>query len=252
MNRKVVGVNSDVKCLNVRWEGRAHCEKCAIRKHTLFAELDVVAYEPLLRPIQQYCFPATKLIYAQGVMASDVFVVRKGLLKLEETLHDGTQRIVRLVEPGHVAGTECLLDHQHHYEHSAVALRETEVCQIPSSILHRLAGQKPEFFETLMEHWHRQLHSAEQIIVEFSTGTVRERVARIMLKLIALAEREHKSGIQVPTVRDMSAMTGVTRESISRVMAEFKRSSLLVKVGPNRMQYDLAGLQGIAELEFDD
>lgn len=252
MNKKVAGINSDVKCLNVRWEGRARCEMCAIRNNTLFAELDVLGYEPLLRPIQQYYFPVTKLIYAQGVVASDVFVVRKGLLKLEETLHDGTQRIVRLVEPGQVAGFESLLDHAQRYDYSAVALRESEVCQIPYSVLHKLAEQKAEFFETLMEHWHRQLRSSEQIIVEFSTGIVRERVARIMLKLIAIAEREHESEIQLLSVRDMSALAGVTRESISRVMAEFKRSRLLSRSGNSRAHYDLAGLREIAQLENED
>lgn len=249
LDKKSGAINPDIKCLSVRWDGRARCEKCAIRKHTLFADIDVVEYEVLLRPIQQYCFPATKMLYAQNIIAKDVFVVRKGLLKLEETLHDGSQRIVRLVEPGQVAGIECLLDHAQRYDHSALAVHEAEVCQIPYSVLHKLAEKKTEFFETLMEHWHRQLRSSEQIIVEFSTGTVRERVARILLKLISLAEREHETEIQLFSVRDMSALAGVTRESISRVMAEFKRSNLLTKAGNNRMYYDLAGLREIAQLE---
>ncbi len=243
---------TDVKCLNIRWEGRAHCQSCGIRKNSLFAGLDVIAYEPILRPIQQYCYPSGKLLYAEGIVASDVFIVRKGLLKLEETLHDGSQRIVRMVEPGQVAGLECVLDHSKRYDQSAVALRESEVCQIPYSVLHRLLEQQPDFFEMIMQHWHSQLHAAEQVIVEFSTGTVRERVARIMLKLIDLAERSGEDDILIPSVRDMSALTGVTRESISRVMADFKRSGFLERIGSSRAKYDRKELWEIAHLETED
>lgn len=238
--------HSESKCLNVRWEGRANCLQCAIRKQTLFADLNVQAMEPLLRPIQQYRYPAGKLVYAEGVVAQHVFVVRKGLLKLEETLHDGNLRIVRLVEPGQVAGIEALLDHSHRYDHNATALQSAEVCEIPYVILHRLAEQHPVFFETLMEHWHHQLHAAEQVIVEFSTGTVRERVARALLKLIDLAEAAGEQQIHLLGVRDMSALTGVTRESISRVMAEFKRTNMLVKQDDTGISYNRAGLQRFA------
>lgn len=240
-----------VKCLNVRWDGRASCELCIIREHALFADLDVKKFESVLKPIEQYGFPVDALVFAQYSPATSLYIVRKGLIKLEETLHNGTPRIVRLVQPGGVAGMETLLDHGHRYDYSATTLRATELCRIPYSILRQLMDEDHQFLTSLMENWHKQLRLSEQVIVEFSTGTVRERVIRILLMLAGFVEKEGLLEINLPSIRDIAALAGVTRESVSRVIAELKRLKLLVKSGVNQVRYDEAGLRQLLE-EVED
>lgn len=242
-------LNPKTKCLSGQREGSADCRHCAIRQHSLFAGLDISKFELLLKPIRQYCFPTNKLVFAQHIPATNVYVVRKGLIKLEETLPDGTQRIVRLIPPGGVAGLETVLDHAQRYDYSAITLRATELCQIPYAVLRQIQVEESGFAEVLMQFWHKQLLAAEQVIVDFSTGTVRERIVKILLSLAALAEQENAQSMYLPSVRDLAALSGVTRESASRVVAELKRLNLLSKAGVNQVQYDMEGLTSLIHCE---
>jgi CRP-like cAMP-binding protein len=45
---------------------------------------------------------------------------------------------------------------------------------------------------------------------------------------------------------DMGAMLGITTETASRTIAEFKRRSLLVETDPNRFLLDVPNLKRIA------
>ena len=63
--------------------------------------------------------------------ATDLYIVRKGLIKLEQTLEDGTMRIVRLIQKGSIVGIETFLDHKQKYEQTATTIHKTQLCRIP-------------------------------------------------------------------------------------------------------------------------
>ena len=236
---------STPKCLNVKWEGHADCEHCSIRKNDIFASLDIIEYAEILKPIAQYYHPPKSILYVQNEPATHVYVIRNGVVKLEETLNDGSVRIVRLLQSGDAVGIETVLDDTQKYDQSAVVLRGGAICKIPFSVFDKLEEKNPHFSQIVMEEWHRQLEAADRVIVDFSSGNVHDRVARV---LIAQAETSIKRGsieIEMLSVEDMSALTSVARESISRVMAGFKRDGLLVKSGPNRMRYNWDGLNAL-------
>ncbi|MCU7812062.1 MAG: helix-turn-helix domain-containing protein, partial [Candidatus Thiodiazotropha sp. (ex Notomyrtea botanica)] len=46
---------------------------------------------------------------------------------------------------------------------------------------------------------------------------------------------------------DMGAMLGITTETASRTIAEFKRQSLLVETAPNQFLLDIPNLTRLAE-----
>jgi len=222
---------TSTKCLNIKWEGHADCQHCAIRKNDIFAKLDVVKYEAILKPVFQYNYPAKSLLYVQDEAATDVYVIRNGIVKLEETLSDGSVRIVRVLQSGDAVGIETLLDNRQSYDQTAVVLRGAAICKIPYSVFEKLEEDNPAFFRIVMEEWHKQLEAADRVIVDFSTGSVHDRVARV---LIALAECSMKRGsieIEMLSVEDISALTSVARESISRVMANFKRDGFTCNTG---------------------
>jgi DNA-binding LacI/PurR family transcriptional regulator len=51
----------------------------------------------------------------------------------------------------------------------------------------------------------------------------------------------------LPNIRDIAALAGVTRESVSRVIAELKRLNLLARSGVNQVEYDNEGLKQLLE-----
>jgi len=234
-------------CWNVSWEGRADCKHCAIRKIDVLADVDIDKYEEYLKPITQYCYPKNTVIYNAGNEATDLYVVRKGLVKLEQTFEDGSMRIVRLIQKGSIVGLETFLDHKQKYEQTATTIHKTELCRIPERVFPPILKDDSHFFLAVMGQWHEQLESSNQILVEFSTGSLRQRVARVFLYLVDEANRDGLLEIKKISVQDIASLTSSTRESVSRVVAEFKRNQLLTKSSPKKLRFDEVALRKQAE-----
>ena len=140
---KVLGSGN---CWNISWEGRADCKSCALRKDAVFTSIDVDKYEEHLKPITQYCYPKNTVIYNAGMKATDLYVVRKGLVKLEKILEDGSMRIVRLIQKGSIVGLEAFLDHQQKYEQTATTIHKTYLCRIPERVFPPILKGDAHFF----------------------------------------------------------------------------------------------------------
>ncbi len=238
---------SHVKCVDVTRQGIADCQHCAIRKYDLLANVEVAEYEQLLRKIIQFRFTKKSVVFIENSPADALYIVRKGLVKLEETLSDGSTRIVRVVRKGSAAGLETFLDSGQRFDQTAITLQETELCRIPYEVVKSLLKLEPEFYKSVLKEWHNQMEASNRVIVEFSTGTLKQRIACVLLMLIEQANLYSHVEIEMIHIDDMAALTGVTRESVSRILSEFKRQEILNKSGPGKMRFDESSLREIAE-----
>jgi len=68
-----------------------------------------------------------------GRHGAHVALIREGLVKLVLYSPAGTERIVRLAMPGDTVGLELMLGG--HFHHTAVALTEVELCQMPLAVV---------------------------------------------------------------------------------------------------------------------
>ncbi len=228
--------------LQQAWSGEADCRNCALRATVLFAGLEERDFEAIHQPIDQFTLPPGSVLYRAGDPADHMFTVRSGLLKLVQYLPDGAQRIVRLVKSTDVTGLEALVGQP--YQHHAVVLQATEVCSLPAPVVERLSRDNPALHRELLNRWHRALSEADAWLTELSTGAARQRVARLLLRLV---RDEQQSECELFSREDMGAMLGITTETASRTIAELRRQSLLVETGPNHFLVDVPNLQRIAE-----
>ena len=231
----------------MKYEGHADCQHCAIRSEDILADVDVVKYEQLLKGISQFSYTKKSIVFFENYPADAVFIVRKGLVKLEETLSDGTTRIIRIVRQGGVAGLETFLDNGQRFDQTAIALQDTEICRIPYGVIKAILTTDPAFYKAVLKEWHCQIEASNRVVVEFSTGNLKQRLACVLLMLIDETNRNSLLEIDMISVEDMAALTGVTKESVSRVISEFKRNKLLTKSGPHKMLFDEVSLRKISE-----
>lgn len=168
-------------------------------------------------------------LYHEGSEITALYVVRRGRIKLLSYLPDGRARIVRLHNRGGVIGLNGLLGEVH--EHTAIAVDRVEVYQIPLKLVVVLRERDAIAYSRLLEQWHSYLNTADTWITEFSTGPIRGRVARVLLFLVDLDEQSGPSELTLLTCDETAEVLGVTPESVSRVLADFKRSGILTAVG---------------------
>ena len=228
--------------LKEAWDGKADCKSCTLRESVLFAGLRESDFEQIHEPIDQYTLPIGSVLYRAGDPGERMFTIRSGLLKLVQYLPDGGQRIVRLVRDTDVTGLECLLGDP--YQHDAVVLEETEVCSLPIKTVQRLSDENPKLHRELLNRWQRALKEADAWLTELSTGSAKQRVARLLLRLV---HDTQTSECHLFAREDMGAMLGITTETASRTIAEFKRNSLLMEIPSNRFLLDIPNLEHIAK-----
>ncbi|MGD2073601.1 MAG: Crp/Fnr family transcriptional regulator [Gammaproteobacteria bacterium] len=192
-------------------------------------------------------YEAGDTLYHEGSDVEALYVIRRGRIKLLSYLPDGRARILRLHKRGGIIGLNGLLGEVH--EHTAVAVDPLEVYRIPLGSVGPLKEHDPVAYSHLLEQWHSYLNYADTWITQFSTGPIRGRVARLLLFLADLDEDSGPGEVTLLSGEEMAEVLGVTPESVSRVLADFKRRRLLLAVGENdteRFRVDLNALSGEA------
>ena len=224
---------------NTPWQTLSHCERCGIRNLVLFADLTEEDFSLIHLPVDDILVPAGEALFQPGQEADSVYTIRDGLLKLEQYLPDGTQRIVSLLGRGDAAGLEATVAPT--YEHAAIALRTVRACRIPREVVARLT---PRLHRQLMNKWHDAVKHSHDCLRDLSTGNARQRMARLFLLL-----SEEASPCQLFGREDMGALLGVTTETASRTVAEFKRQGLVREVSANLFDCDRNALKAIASAD---
>lgn len=224
------------------WSGTADCRNCVVRHSVLFAGLKEDDFEKFHRPIDQSIFPPGSVIYSAGEPSASLFTIRNGLVKLTQYLPDGTQRIVRLMGKTDLIGLEAMIEPE--YPHTATTLQHTEICRLPVDFVRMLSQSNTQLFHELMARWNRALSNADRWITEFSTGSARDRVVRLLLWL---AERGDGEQCDLFSREDLGAVLGLTTETASRTMAELKRQGFISEPRTNHFLCDIPNLRRLIE-----
>ncbi len=227
--------------LHSAWTGEADCQNCQLRNTVLFSGLEEKDFEKIHTPIDQYTLPAGSYLYRMGEKAENMFTVRSGSFKLVQYLPDGSQRIVRLIRTTDITGLEALLDEN--YKHDAIALQPTEVCKLPVPVIKKLSLENPNLHKELLNRWHRALSEADAWLTHLSTGSAKQRIARLLLHMFG---SNYDLSCQLFSREDIGSMLAITTETSSRIIAEFKRKGMLIENGPQSFRLDVEKLQAIA------
>jgi CRP-like cAMP-binding protein len=111
-------------------------------------------YKKLLGRIVQFSYAEKTMLFVENSPAKDMFVIRNGLIKLEDTLSDGSARIVRLLTKSDIVGLEAFLNNHQRYDQTAIALQKTNVCRIPHQVFKDIISTDPNFYKAVLNEWH--------------------------------------------------------------------------------------------------
>jgi CRP/FNR family transcriptional regulator len=203
----------------------------------------------LLDSVSVHTYKPGETIYSNEGESKLLFVIREGMVKLLTYLPNGRTRIVRMHKRGSMIGLDGLINQSH--EHTAMAIDEVSVFQIPHTELQRWRDEETRLYSHLLEKWHEYLGYADTWITDFSTGNVKGRVARLIRFLSKFESETGPQIVELLTTEEMSEILGVTPESVSRVVAEFKRDGLLEGIENNTeslFSCDLSRIEQVCRL----
>lgn len=198
------------------------CGSCGIREQSLFRDLTTEDFRLIDQPIHDLIAEAHTTLFEEGSPGTHLFTIRSGLVKLVRFQADGSQRIIRLLTSGDIAGLETTASPT--YDSTAITVTPVNACRIPQAVVRRLENESPRLHGQLVRKWHEALKQADDFIADLASGSARQRLARLLLRL---SHRDSTRQVLLPSREDVGAMLGITTETASRAVAAFRRESLL-------------------------
>ena len=200
---------------------------------TAFANLSVDAADMVEQAALTTTYPTGVALFSEGQAAHGVFVVRRGRVKLSVSGSDGRTLILRIAEPGDLLGVASVISGRE-YEATAETQQPSEVSFIRQSDLLRLMRTHGEVALWVTQHLsHDYASTCREIRDLMLSDSAGEKLARLLVGWLDESAESKQSG-QVKmalTHEEIGQMIGTTRETVSRLLAGFKKRHLIQQRG---------------------
>lgn len=209
----------------------SRCENCIIRE---FNSLRAMSKEELKKVSDTKTTKILKKgesIFGEGEKLNGVFCVREGVSKLSKLSPNGKDQIVKLASKGSVLGQRSVIVEEIS-NLSATAVNDMEVCFIPKDSIVGALNSNPNFAVEVLRHMAHDLKEADDVIVNMSQKTVKQRVAEAFIYLQDNFGVDDKGFLKLTLSReDIANVVGTATESAIRIISEFKKSGLIKTSG---------------------
>ncbi len=163
-------------------------------------------------------------LYQMGEPFRNLYAIRFGHFKTYQVNAAGEQQITGFQMAGELLGMDAISGDRHQCD--AVALEDSEVCEIPFSRLEELFGEVP----TLLRHFHRimsqEITREQNVMLLLGNMRAEQRFAVFLINLSAryAARGYSPHSFQLRMSReDIGNYLGLTIESVSRLLSRFKK-----------------------------
>jgi CRP/FNR family transcriptional regulator, cyclic AMP receptor protein len=224
-----------------------NCLSCAHREERLFCNLPTAAVESLAAITSSAVYPRGATLFVEGQAPRGVFILCSGRIKLSTTSADGRTLILRIAEPGEVLGLPATVTGKP-YELTADVVEPSQANFV----------SRNDFVQFLRQHGEAALRVAQQLGETYHSAigemrmiglshSAEEKLARFLLDQSSETDKG-KDQVRFTmgfTHEEIGQMIGATRETVSRLFADFKRKNLLQVKGSSITIASRAGLNRI-------
>jgi CRP-like cAMP-binding protein len=186
-------------------------------------------------------------LFEEGEKLNGVYCVRGGVSKMSKLSPNGKDQIVKLATKGEVMGQRSVIAEEHS-NLSAVAVSDMEVCFIPKESITNTLQKNPNFTLEVLRHMAHDLKEADDVIVNMSQKTVKQRIAEAFLYLKNNFGEDNEGFLALTLSReDIANVVGTATESAIRIISEFKKKGLIHTSGKRVGISDERKLKDLAE-----
>lgn len=224
-----------------------NCLACPHREERLFCNLPEPSVRALAAITASAAYPKGATLFVEGQPARGVFILCSGRVKLSTSSADGKTLILRISEPGEVLGLPATVTGTG-YELTADIIEPAQANFIARN----------DFLNFLKENGEAALRVAQQLgetyhsaIAEMRTiglsHSASEKLARFLLEWSANCP-EDKGQVRIKmtlTHEEIAQMIGSSRETVTRLLADFRRKQLVQVVGSTLILRSKADLEAI-------
>jgi CRP/FNR family transcriptional regulator, cyclic AMP receptor protein len=171
-----------------------------------------------------------QVLFLVGDDGDGCYRVEEGLLKVTMISQDGNERILAFLGPGAIVGEMSIIDQLPRCA-SVIAVRASVLSFLNRTKFVDFAKKHSQVYESLLTLLAGRLRETDTTIAAGTFLPLRGRVACTLLELAQEFGQDVGSGRivirQKISQRDLAAMAGIARESVNRILSDWKRRKLV-------------------------
>jgi len=224
------------------------CIECKLRERSIFCNLPPRVVQAIEGIKYTTSYPSGSVLFVEGQAPKGAFIVCKGRVKLYISSSDGKTLILRVAEAGEVLGMSAAVSGEP-YALTAETLDPSQVTFLRRDDLSRLMHEHPEVALRVAQHLaDRYSNTCHEMRSLMLTHSAAGKLATLILEWMARAatSRQPVSLKITLTHEEIAQIIGTSRETVTRVFAEFRKKQWINTRGSTLVVRNKAALQSLA------
>lgn len=228
-----------------------NCNACVPGADRLFCNMSPAAMKTLDAIKFTSLYPKGSVLFVEGEEPRGVFILCSGRAKLTTSSSEGRTLIVKLAEPGEVLGASATILGRP-YEVSAETLEPSQLNFV----------KRDDFLRFLGAHADACMHTAQQLSEKYQSAqreirslglaqSTSEKLGKLLLDWCTLHGEVTPKGTRIKvllTHEEVAQMIGTTRETVTRLLSDFKRKGMIEVKGSTIVILKKAELEALVSI----
>jgi len=226
------------------------CLACSVREDRLFCNLGPEALAELDTIRQTSAYPAGAVLFVEGQPCRGLFILCSGKAKLTTSSARGRSLIVRVAEAGEVLGLGAAVSNSA-YDLSAESLEPAQISFLPREDFLRFLHEHGEVSVRVAQHLSMELYRAYRQMARIALApSARAKLAGLLLEWGSCEVQPAPKGARfqlVLTHTEVGELIGSSRETVARLLNQFRRQGLVQIQGTLVTLLDPIGLEALSK-----
>jgi CRP/FNR family cyclic AMP-dependent transcriptional regulator len=228
-----------------------NCLGCHARTSGFFCDFDQDALREFDRLAFTNVAPQHSILFAEGEPPRGVYVICRGSAKLSIASGDGKTLILHVAHAGESLGLGSTFS-GHEYRVTAETLEPTQVKFV----------KRDDFLHFVEQHPHCSLNACRQLAAQSDidneqirsiglSHSAAEKLAHLILSWCAEGGRTCENGTRVQvlmTHQDISQLIGTSRETVTRLLKEFREREIVSIKGSSLTVHNRGALEALVTM----
>jgi len=223
------------------------CCNCNLRELCLPVDLS----DEEMQQVDELCrikrgFAHGDYLYRSGDKFQSLYAIHSGSFKTQVLHEDGREQVTGFQMAGEIIGLDAICTDQHTCE--AVALENSEVCELPFNRLEALSRELPSLQRHLHKIMSREIVRDQGIMLLLGSMRAEERLAAFLLNK---SQRLAARGLSPTRIKlrmsrqEIGSYLGLKLETVSRSFSNFQENGLISVKARSVELLDLPGLHAL-------
>lgn len=230
-----------------------HCSNCSLNELCLPVGLQSHDFDHIDAVIKQSRrLKKGEYLFHSGEEFTSLYAIRTGFFKTSVNTQDGRDQVTGFFMSGELMGLDGI--YKKSYASDAVALEDSEVCELPFDRMDDLVKQLPIFNQHFFKLMSREIVRDQGVMLLLGNMRAEERLAAFLLNL---SQRLHSRGFAAHDFilrmsrEEIGSYLGLKLETVSRTLSRFNQEGIIevehkhIKImRPDILKSMVAGCEG--------